>query len=87
MRLRDNEFMDINANDLYARELNRLVGETVVTVDDEGIPHINNEGILHICKILKDLEGYDFRQDMCCKARICGWQKDFDVGFTIARKP
>ena len=87
MRLRDSDFTDFSANDFCARELNRLVGETVVTVDDEGIPHINNDGIMRICGILKDLSGYNFRQDMCPKARICGWKHDIDVGYRVARKP
>ena len=86
MRLNNHDFMDISANDFYARELNRLVGKTVVVVDDEGIPHINNVGILHLCNLLKDLTGYDFRQDMCPKARFCGWMDDMDVGYTVRRK-
>lgn len=87
MRLHDSDFIDFSANDFYARELNRLVGKTIVVVDDEGIPHINNDGILHLCTILKDLMGYDFHQDMCPKARICGWKYDIDVGYKVARKP
>ena len=32
MRLNNHDFMDISANNFYARELNRLVGETVMVL-------------------------------------------------------